>query len=403
MNSRISRLQPYPFDRLRALLEPVTANASRSHIPLHIGEPKHQPPPWVVDALSESLRTSLGVYPLAKGLPEIRNAAARWLERRFNLSSGRIDPERMVIPVNGTREALFSFCQAVVDLTRQPNALVAMPNPGYQIYEGAALLAGAEPYYLNTDRETDFLPNLESVSPDIWHRCQLLYLCSPGNPTGQVLTDSQWRLALQLADQHDFIIAADECYSELYGQLSGPPLGLLESCERLGRTDFRSCVVFHSLSKRSNVPGLRSGFVAGNPEILSSYLQYRSYHGCAVPNAVQQASAVAWEEEQHVRENRRVYERKFDAVLPILGEQLDLYRPDGGFYLWADVGMDDQVFTKQLFESQNVSVLPGSYMARNTPTGNPGQGMVRICLVAPLEVCIDAAQRIKEFIMSGSG
>jgi N-succinyldiaminopimelate aminotransferase len=396
MNQHIAALNAYPFDRLRSLFARVEANPELPPLALHIGEPRHPPPAIVLESLQQNMAAGLGSYPLSRGLDTLREAAADWLEVRFGLPKSSVNPSTMVVPVAGTREALFSFCQAVV--SHGPlHPLVAMPNPGYQIYEGAAILAGAEAHYINTTEATGFLPDLASVDAATWTRCQLLYLCSPGNPTGQVLDIDAWQLALELADQYDFIVASDECYSEIYEPTQSPPLGLLQACQQLGRTDFKRCVVFHSLSKRSSVPGLRSGFVAGDADVLGDYLLYRSYHGCAVNNAIQLASAAAWRDEAHVEANRSVYAQKFAAVTPILGPQLDIYQPQGGFYFWAGVDGNEQTFAQNLFAAQNVSVLPGSFMSRTTAGGDPGQGRIRISLVAELDACIEAAQRIAAF------
>jgi len=396
MNRQLAELKPYPFDRLRSLFDQVVPNPTLANIALHIGEPRHAPPVVILNSLQHDIAAGLSSYPLSRGIDTLREAAADWLEARFELPKGCIDPVTMVIPVAGTREALFSFCQAVVSHAR-PDPLVAMPNPGYQIYEGAAILAGAEPYYINTTAETGFLPDLASVDASTWQRCQLLYMCSPGNPTGQVLDIDAWRLALNLADQYDFVIASDECYSEIYDPTQPPPLGLLQACQQLDRKGFSRCIVFHSLSKRSSVPGLRSGFVAGDADNLRDYLLYRSYHGCAVNNAVQLASAIGWRDEAHVQSNRNLYAQKFAAVAPLLCPHLDIYQPQGGFYYWAGVNGNEQTFAQDLFANQNVSVLPGSFMSRATSEGDPGQGRVRISLVAELEACIEAAQRIATF------
>jgi N-succinyldiaminopimelate aminotransferase len=397
MNPRLRQLRPYPFERLRALLADATPPAGLRHIPLSIGEPKHTPPAFVGAALTRALGT-LGSYPLAAGLPELREAIAGWLERRFGLPSGSVDAAAMVLPVNGTREGLFAFVQAVVDSSR-PAPAVLMPNPFYQIYEGAALLAGAEPVYLNCDRELGYLPNLDEVDAALWERCQVLFLCSPGNPTGAVMPEAYLRRALELSAQHRFVIASDECYSEIYPDEAQPPPGLLQVAHAMGHSTFERCVVFHSLSKRSSVPGLRSGFAAGDARILDGFRLYRTYHGCAVPVHTQLASIPAWQDEAHVRENRRLYREKFTAVVPMLREVLDVELPDGAFYLWLEVG-DDEAFARGLFEQQHVTVLPGSYLARDTPGGNPGRGRVRISLVASVEDCVEAARRIVAFVRS---
>jgi len=391
VNPRLSLLRPYPFERLRALLAGASPPAQLRHIPLSIGEPRHAPPAFVLEALAGALDT-LGSYPLAIGLPELRATIARWLERRFALPAAAVDPETMVLPVNGTREGLFAFAQAVVDAGR-PSPAVLMPNPFYQIYEGAALLAGAEPVYLDCDAASGYLPDLEAVPAATWARCQLLYLCSPGNPSGAVLPIDYLRGALELAQRHGFVIAADECYSEIYAEESRPPPGLLQAAYAAGNTAFERCVVFHSLSKRSSLPGLRSGFVAGDARILAGFRHYRTYHGCAVPVHTQLASVAAWRDEAHVVENRRLYREKFAAVVPLLREALEVDVPAGAFYLWTRVG-DDERFARGLYERQHVTVLPGSYLSRETAAGNPGRGRVRISLVASLEDCIEAAQRI---------
>ena len=397
MNPRLRQLRPYPFERLHALLADAAPPAGLRHVPLSIGEPKHAPPAFVAEALTRALDT-LGSYPLAAGLPELRAVIARWLERRFGLPSGSVDATTMVLPVNGTREGLFAFVQAVVDSSR-PTPAVLMPNPFYQIYEGAALLAGAEPVYLNCDRELGYLPSLDAVDAALWDRCQVLFLCSPGNPTGAVMPEEYLRRALELSAQHGFVIASDECYSEIYPDEAQPPPGLLQVAHAMGNSAFERCVVFHSLSKRSSVPGLRSGFAAGDPSILDGFRLYRTYHGCAMPVHTQLASIPAWQDEAHVRENRRLYREKFAVVVPMLREVLDVESPEGAFYLWLEVG-EDEAFARGLFEQQHVTVLPGSYLARDTPGGNPGRGRVRISLVASVGDCIEAAQRIVAFVRS---
>ncbi len=397
MNPDLDRLQPYPFEKLRALFAGVTP-VNKPHIALSIGEPKHATPALVTDSLRAHL-DGLGSYPLTRGLPELREAIADWLNARFGLGADGIDPETQVLPVNGTREALFAFAQAVID--RGDDPLVVSPNPFYQIYEGAALLAGAEPLFLPCTAETGYLPDFSRVSPAQWARVQLVYVCSPGNPTGSVMREDDWAELLTLADRHDFVIAADECYSELYFDEDAPPLGLLAVARALGRDDYRRCVVFHSLSKRSNAPGLRSGFVAGDAAILERFLRYRTYHGCAMPVQHQQASIAAWRDEAHVRENRDLYRGKFDAVLEILQPVLDVQRPEAGFYLWARVpGGDDEAFARDLFAQQHVTVLPGSYLSRTVDGHNPGAGHVRMALVATPEECIEAAERIRAYIES---
>jgi N-succinyldiaminopimelate aminotransferase len=400
MNPGFQRLAAYPFERLAILKQGLTPPAQLSHIPLSIGEPRHPPPGFVLDTLRAHL-SELGSYPATRGLPELRDAAARWAERRFGLQAASVDGDTQVLPVNGTREALFAFVQAVVDARNGTGApLVLMPNPGYQIYEGAALLAGAEPYYLNTTAASDFLPDLDAVPADAWKRCQLLILCSPANPVGAVMSKAYLQQALRLAEQHDFMVASDECYADLFDDESAPPASLLSAAAAMGNGAFRRCMTFHSLSKRSSLPGLRSGFVAGDAALIKPFLLYRTYHGCAMPVPTQKASITAWSDDAHVTSNRALYRRKFDRVLPILAPVVDAQRPAGGFYLWLEVGGDDEAFTAGLFARQNVTVVPGSYLARQTPLGNPGSGFVRISLVASEEECVQAAVRIRDFILS---
>jgi N-succinyldiaminopimelate aminotransferase len=394
VNGRLELLAAYPFERLARLKAGVTPPAKLPHIAMSIGEPKHAPPPFVIEALREHLG-KLDSYPVTAGLPETRAACAAWLGRRFGV---RVDPETMVLPVNGTREALFSFVQAVVSQTAGAKPVVAMPNPFYQIYEGAALLAGAEPAFLNTTAHNRFQPDLDSIPADVWKRCEVLFLCSPGNPTGAVLSLDFLKAALELAEKHDFVIASDECYAELYRDEAAPPPSLLQAALTTGRDSFQRCVVFHSLSKRSSVPGLRSGFVAGDPALIKPYLLYRTYHGCAMPVPTQLASIAAWNDDAHAAANRALYREKFAKVLPILAPVLDVAEPDGAFYLWPDVKRDDEAFTRDLFATQNLTILPGSYLARDTRAGNPGRNRVRMSLVAPVPECITAAERIRHFL-----
>ena len=394
MNDALNLLQPYPVEKLRALLAGVQPPADKKAIALSIGEPKHPSPAFVAKALTEHL-DQLAVYPTTAGLPALREAIVTWCEQRFRVPTGWMDAAQHALPVTGTREALFSFTQAVVN--RQEGALVVSPNPFYQIYEGATLLAGAQPHYLPCLPEKGFNSDFDAVPAEIWDRCQLLFLCSPGNPTGALLPVETLKRLIELADQHDFVIAADECYSELYFDEDNPPAGLLTACAELGRKDFSRCVVFHSLSKRSNLPGLRSGFVAGDAEILKRFLLYRTYHGCAMPIQVQRASIAAWSDEIHVRENRMLYREKFDAVLAILKDVLDVERPDGGFYLWAKTPLDDESFARELYAKEHVTVVPGSYLSRTVDGVNPGANRVRMALVAPLNECIEAAERIRAF------
>jgi N-succinyldiaminopimelate aminotransferase len=395
MNPHLSQLQAYPFERLRTLLASVTPNPTLRPIAMSIGEPRHTPPAVVLDTLRNTLHT-VGSYPATAGLPEFRHAISQWLCRRFQLSSNAVNPDSMVLPVNGTREALFAIVQAVIDHTK-PSPAVLMPNPFYQIYEGAALLAGAEPIFMNADSSNGYLPNLDAVPESTWRRCQLLFLCSPGNPTGQVASIDYLKQALALADKYNFIVAADECYSEIFTDETKPPPGLLQAAHASGRSSFERCIVFHSLSKRSSVPGLRSGFVAGDPALIKPFLLYRTYHGCAMPAHTQLASIRAWNDETHVIDNRRQYQEKFRAVLAILRPVMDLYRPDAGFYLWPRV-VDDEVFTRELFRQQHVTIVPGSYLSRTTVQGNPGAGRVRISLVPDVAECVMAAERIRDFI-----
>jgi N-succinyldiaminopimelate aminotransferase len=395
MNPRLGALHTYPFEKLSRLLAGTVAPAQLPAVALSIGEPQHEPPPFVLEALRQGV-SRLGAYPATAGTLELRSSAARWLERRFSLRAGSVDPTTMVLPVNGTREALFALVQAVVDPGDMP--VVITPNPFYQIYEGAALLAGATPYYLNATAATNFAPDLDAIPRAVLDRTQVLFLCSPGNPTGAVLHENYLARALDLAERHDFIVAADECYAEIYPDEAAPPPSLLEVAQDTGRDRFQRCIVFHSLSKRSSVPGLRSGFVAGDPELMRKFLLYRTYQGGAMSPMVQMASRVAWDDDAHVRVNRQLYREKFERVLPILSPVLDVQRPAGAFYLWVDIEGDDERFTRELFASQNVTVLPGSYLGRATEQGNPGAGRVRLSLTATVEDCVTAATRIRDFI-----
>lgn len=398
MTPNLQHLHPYPFEKLARLKQGVAPPADKHHIALSIGEPAHPTPHFIEATLIANIE-GLGVYPTTKGMPELRAAIAHWLERRFRLPDAAVNPETQVLPVSGTREALFSFAQAVVDTSVVQKPVVIMPNPFYQIYEGAALLAGAEPYFVNTTADNGYLPDFSTVPEAIWRRCQLLYICSPGNPTGAVMAANDHKELLELAERHDFLIASDECYSELYDDESNPPPGLLETAYRFfGNTAFKRCVVFHSLSKRSNAPGLRSGFVAGDAEVLARYFQYRTYQGCAMPLPTQHASIRAWQDEHHVIENRHLYREKFTAFITLLGDVVAIEKPPAGFYVWLKTPMDDCEFARRLFESENLTVLPGSFLSRAAHGVNPGEGYVRIALVAPLDECIKAAQRIKDFL-----
>ncbi len=396
MNPNLDHLHPYPFAKLNQLKQGITAPQDKAHIALSIGEPKHATPSLIHDALAIH-SDGIAKYPTTKGIPELRTAIADWISHRFTIATSDIDPENQVLPVSGTREALFSFAQAVVDLSR-PDAIVIMPNPFYQIYEGAALLAGAEPYFINTTEESGYLPNFNSVSDAIWQRCQLIYICSPGNPTGAVIPEQEHKNLISLAEKFDFIIASDECYTEIYDDESNPPQGLLETAYNMGNTAFKRCVMFQSLSKRSNAPGLRSGFVAGDAEVLKQYFEYRTYQGCALPFPTQYASAEAWKDEEHVQENRVLYRQKFTAFINILEDTCIIGKPPASFYIWLKTPIDDADFAQQLFAQQNITVLPGSYLSREAHGFNPGKNHVRIALVAPVAECIEAANRIKHFI-----
>jgi N-succinyldiaminopimelate aminotransferase len=403
MNPRLDRLQTYPFEKLARLKAGVQPPQRLRHIAMSIGEPQHAPPALVLDALREGV-TRLGSYPPTIGSLELRAAAAGWLERRFALPAGAVDPATMVLPVNGTREALFSCVQAAVDPDADPPAgaggpaLGAMPNPFYQIYEGAALLAGAEPYYIDATAATGYAPDLDRVPAAVWARCQVLFLCSPGNPTGAVLALDHLRRGLALADEHDFMVAADVCYADLFLDDGSPPASLLQAALASGHRRFERCIVFHSLSKRSSVPGLRSGFVAGVPALLARFLLYRTYHGGAMSPMVQHASVAAWSDDAHAAANRRLYREKLERVLPILAPVLDVERPAGAFYLWTDVRGDDERFVRELYARANVTLLPGSYLARAGAAGNPGARRVRISLTPGVEDCVEAAERIRGFL-----
>ncbi len=395
MNPDLNRLQPYPFQRINELKAGITPPADMPLVSLAIGEPKHPTPQIILDAMQKSL-SGLAHYPLTKGMPELRESITAWLTRRFKLPENSLNTETQVIPVNGTREALFSFAQAVID--RSKNAKILMPNPFYQIYEGAAFLSGAEPVYLACTADNNFNPDFDAVDDATWDACQLIYLCSPGNPTGAVVSAEQIKQLLALAEKHDFIIASDECYSEIYLDEDKPPVGLLEVAAQVGNTDYKRCVVFHSLSKRSNAPGLRSGFIAGDAEILTKFLLYRTYHGCAMPPPTQITSIAAWNDEAHVLDNRNQYREKFTAVLDILSPIMEVKKPDASFYLWAGVTTDDETFTRDLYAQQHLNVVPGSYLSRDVNGINPGAKRIRMALVATLDECVEAANRIKKFI-----
>jgi N-succinyldiaminopimelate aminotransferase len=398
MTPNLKHLHPYPFEKLAQLKQGITPPTNKSHIALSMGEPTHDTPHLIQEALLTHLH-GLANYPTTKGIPELRQAIAGWISRRFQIPANAVNPETQILPVNGTREALFSFAQCLIDSTKVA-PVVIMPNPFYQIYEGAALLAGAEPYYLNTLEDSGYLPNFDAVPDEIWQRCQLIYICSPGNPTGSVIDQANHEKLLKLAEKHDFVIASDECYTEIYDDEANPPPGFLQTAYNMGNTTFKRCVIFHSLSKRSNAPGLRSGFVAGDAEILKHYFQYRTYHGCAMPLPTQHASIQAWQDEQHVAENRRLYREKFAAFIGILGDVCTVIKPPASFYVWLKTPISDTEFAQQLFAQQNITVLPGSYLSRDSNGVDPGLNHVRIALVAPLDECIEAAQRIKNFLNS---
>jgi len=396
MNHLLASLQPYPFERLKQLFASVTPNPAYRHISLGIGEPRHATPQLVLDALAGATR-ELAMYPPTAGSPALRAACAAWVQRRYGVS---LDSATQILPVNGSREALFAFAQTVVD-AKAGSAVVICPNPFYQIYEGAALLAGARPYYAPSDPSRNFNINWDGIREAVWADTQLVYVCSPGNPTGAVMPMADWERLFELSARHNFVIASDECYSEIYFR-NEPPLGGLEAAAHVGLKDFKNFVVFTSLSKRSNVPGMRSGFVAGDASILKQFLLYRTYHGCAMSGMVQAASVAAWNDEAHVLANRELYRQKFGAVTPMLSEVLDVRLPDASFYLWAAVpGGDDEAFARDLMDQYNVTVLPGSYLARTTEGGNPGKGRIRMALVAETEECVEAAQRIVAFVKGG--
>ena len=392
MNPDLQRLQPYPFERLRQLFAGVTPPAQLAPINLSIGEPKHPTPPFILEALAKAL-PAIASYPLTAGQPELREAIAAWACRRYSLPS--LDPATQVLPVAGSREALFAFAQTVVDRRRE--ALVVSPNPFYQIYEGATLLAGARPVFLPTTAANGYRMEFDRLGPEQWAKVQLVYVCTPGNPTGRVMTLPEWKTLFELSDRYGFVIASDECYSEIYFEEGQAPLGGLEAAARLGRHGYERLVMFSSLSKRSNVPGLRSGFVAGDAAVLKQFLLYRTYHGTALSPAVQTASVAAWRDEAHVVENRRLYAEKFAQATPIVQRTLKCARPDAAFYLWAATPIDDAEYARRLFTERHVTVLPGSYLSRDVDGANPGAGHVRIALVAsPAEVA-EAAARIASF------
>ena len=392
MNPDLNRLQPYPFQKLAALFREVQPNQDYRPISLSIGEPKHATPQFIKDALIANL-DGLANYPTTAGSDALRNAIANWLAARYGIPLP--DARTQVLPVNGSREALFAFAQTVIDRTKN-NPVVICPNPFYQIYEGAALLAGATPYFLNTLPQGDYALNFAQLPEEVWQRAQFIYVCSPGNPTGHVMPLEEWRTLFEMSDRYGFVIASDECYSEIY--FDTPPLGALQAAQQLGRSDYRNLVVFSSLSKRSNVPGMRSGFVAGDATIIAKFTLYRTYHGSAMNPVTQAASIAAWNDEAHVAENRRLYAEKFARVLEILEPVLPVTPPDAGFYLWIRTPVADTAFAQALYRDYNVTVLPGSYLARTAQGVNPGENFVRLALVANTEEAVEAARRIAKFV-----
>ncbi|HIP67342.1 MAG TPA: succinyldiaminopimelate transaminase [Chromatiales bacterium] len=397
MNPDLDKLQPYPFQKLSTLFDGITPASDKSPIRLSIGEPKHPTPDFIHAAMRANLN-GLASYPLTRGSDDLREAITNWLTRRFNLPTESLNPARHILPVNGTREALFAFAQTMID--RNKSARVLMPNPFYQIYEGAALLAGAEPEFLNCTAENDFIPDFDAVSEQTWQDCQLLYLCSPGNPTGAVIPESTLQKLIERAIKYNFVIASDECYSEIYQDEKNPPPGLLGAAANMGNTQYKNCMVFHSLSKRSNAPGMRSGFVAGDAELINRFHLFRTYHGCAMSATTQAASTAAWKDETHVQKNREAYREKYSAVHSILNPILPVNIPPASFYLWVKTPVSDEKFAQKLYAEQHISVLPGSYLSRKINGANPGKDFVRMALVAELDECIEAAQRIKEAVQS---
>ncbi len=395
MNPDLSRLQPYPFQKLASLFRDVKPNQGLRPISLSIGEPKHATPQFILDALVKNLG-GLANYPTTAGSDALRSAIADWLEKRYGIP--KPDPRTQVLPVNGSREALFSFAQTVIDRTRE-NPAVVCPNPFYQIYEGAAFLAGATPYFLNTLPGDNFSLNFHQLKEDIWKRTQLIYVCSPGNPTGKVIPLEEWKMLFEMSDAYGFVIASDECYSEIY--TGDAPLGALQAAHKLGRHDYKNLVVFSSLSKRSNVPGMRSGFVAGDAKVIEKFALYRTYHGSAMNPAIQEASIAAWNDEAHVMENRRLYAEKFSRVAEILKDVLPVSLPDAGFYFWARTPVPDTAFALDLYRDYNVTVLPGSFLARSSQGLNPGENFVRLALVASVDETLEAATRIATYCKRG--
>lgn len=395
MNPHLQRLQTYPFEKLNKLIQQVQITNQYTPISLAIGEPKHSTPEIIKQALSNNLN-HLDKYPSTRGSEELRSACTTWLRKRFKLPTQFINESENLLPVNGTREALFAFAQCIIDSNEQP--IVLIPNPFYQIYEGAALLAGAEPFYYDCQVVDGNIPALWELDVGVWKRCQLIYICTPGNPTGQIAPKATLQKLIEYSMQYNFVIASDECYSEIYSPSSPPPMGLLYHAQELGEDAVQNCMAFYSLSKRSNAPGLRSGFVAGAANLIEIFLRYRTYHGCAMSLPIQAASVVAWSDEKHVKDNRQLYHEKFNAVLEILDGYLLCELPDAGFYLWPKLPIDDEEFSKLLFANKNVLTLPGSYLARTVANNNPGNKRARIALVATKQECVQAANRIREFL-----
>lgn len=398
MNKNLKKLHDYPFVKLENLLKNINIETSKPAIALTVGEPQHSPPSFVIDSLVSSL-SCINKYPSTRGIYQLRETIAHWLCVRFNLPQGVIDPEHNLLPVVGTREALFSAAQFIVNSKiSSSKPLVIFPSPFYQIYEGATLMAGAEPLYLSCDKKNDFLPDLDSISDNEWSRCQLFYLCNPSNPTGVEVPLEYYKKLIELSDKYNFVIASDECYSEIYYDESSPPIGLLQVCSLIGRNDFSRCLVFNSLSKRSNLAGMRSGFVAGCRDLIANFLRYRVYHGSALPIHHQHASIAAWGDEKHVIENRLLYREKMNTIVPLLKKDFDIEVPSAGFCLWLKIPFDDEEFTVNAYQYHNLRVLPGQYLAREVDGINPGFGFLRLALVHPLDICISAIGRLLESV-----
>ena len=397
VNSRLELLHPYPFERLHSLCTGVTPAEEFSAVKLSIGEPQHAPPAVVMETLQQAL-PAVVKYPPTAGSMALRETITDWLTTRYSLAHNSLNPAANVLPVAGTREALFAIAQCVYDAQDTTRRHIVMPNPFYQIYEGAAVLAGAEPWFYNTPASLAYQPDFDAIPMDVWARCQCLYICTPGNPSGAVLPLATLDKLINLSDRFNFVIVSDECYSEIYNSDTNPPAGLLQAAARCGNDEYKNCIVFNSLSKRSNLPGLRSGFVAGDAAIIKSFLLYRTYHGCAMPGHTDAASIAAWSDETHVVANRSLYRAKFDSVLDILAQPLSLTKPEAGFFLWPDLKQNDTEFTRELLSQKNVSVLPGSYLSRESQGINPGTNHVRLALVAPITECTDAARRIADYL-----